>query len=365
MALVPGSLQIDIFVTNIPKDPKPMPPAGTDPEKRRPDSQAGPKPQRHSRAPAKRPATPYTSRTLQPSTSTEDVHLDCPHPLIYVTPPEGCGSQVTISDDHTTLVMPNPHTELPGGRYGEGGLMGKDCEYEMDMERGGHYQEDSTYDVLDYTHFDGDLDAEVVPAEESLSRRVRQEGEVRRSKARKIGMGYQTRDKVTSPTPVANPEWHTKSFPLSSLHGHGSGRERFHLQSLTLDVSEATLIGKQARRVSVPVYLQQYELGQRDPGQPRDKRADRTSMTSIRDSVVDVSAVHSMMPKTGKGARGEEMEIEFSEEELEDVLAMAEYAWSGRPMLDKLLQEEVEVARGAIVVACACFLSFLFALNSL
>lgn len=64
-----------------------------------------------------------------------------------------------------------------------------------------------------------------------------------------------------------------------------------------------------------------------------------------------------MMPKTGKGARGEEMEIQFSEEELEDVLAMMEYAWPGHPVLDKLLQEEVEMARGAIVVACGFFLS--------
>ena len=371
MALVPGSLQIDIFVTNTPKDPKPMPPAGTDSEKRRPDSQSGSKPERHSWTPSKYSATLHTPQTSQPS-SMEDLPSNDSYPMIYVTTPEGCGSRVTLSDDHNTLLVPNPHIGLPGGRYGEGGLMGKDHEYEMGMGRDGDYQEDSAYDVLDYTHFDGDLDAEVLPAEDSLSRRVRQEGAVRRRKARKIALGYHTRDnscvrgqQVASPMPVANPGWYTKSSPLSSLHGHGSGRERGRVHSLTLDVSEATLTGKQTRRVSVPVYLQQYEPGQRDSNEPRDKRADRASMVSIRDSVVDVSTVHSMMPKTGKGARGEEMEIQFSEEELEDVLAMAEYAWPGRPMLDKLLQEEVEMARGAIVVACGCFSPSLLALHSL
>ena len=36
---------------------------------------------------------------------------------------------------------------------------------------------------------------------------------------------------------------------------------------------------------------------------------------------------------------------------------MTEYAWPGHPMLDKLLQGEVEMARGAIVVAPGLFLS--------
>jgi len=132
------------------------------------------------------------------------------------------------------------------------------------------------------------------------------------------------------------------------LHGHG----RSHSQSLTLDVSDATLTGKQSRRVSAPGYLPQNELGQLDRPGSRAERMERSSMASLRGSVLDVSTVQSMMPKTGKGARGEEMEIQFREEELEDVLAMAEYAWPGRPMLDKLLREEVEVAKGPVVVAC-------------
>lgn len=369
MALVPGSLQIDIFVTNIPKDPIPMPPIRTELGQQS-SLQSGSKPPRDSWATTKHPATLYSLRMSQSSTSMEDIPLDSTSStLVHVVPLEERsrrdGFRVSVSDDHdyNTLLGSGPHTGLFRGRCDGVGLRGKDYDYEVGLGSG-RYQEDSAYDVLDYTHFNGDLDAEVVPAEESLSRRLRQEGAARRRKTRKTAMGYQSQDdsrvdfgqQVASPTGITNPEEHTKSSPLSILHDHGGGRGSGDSE-ITPDLSEATLTRKQAHRVSLPPYLHQYELGLRDPSKPGDKIADRASVSSIRDSIGDVSAVQSMMPKTGKGARGEEMEIQFSEEELEDVLAMAEYAWPGHPMLDKLLQEEVEMARGAIVVACRCFLS--------
>ena len=359
MVLVPGSLQVDIFVTNIPKDPKPMPPAGTSTEKWKSDSRSGSKLQRHSLTPAIYPPTLYAPQMSQPLTSMEDIPLDS-----GLVPPEDKGhhnkSRASLTDDYNTLLMHSPCVELQGGRYGDGRLKGKGRDEEMGAGWGSHYLEDSTYDVLDYTHFNGDLDAEVVPAEESLNRKLRQEGAFRREKTRRLVTGYHSQNspyvdlgqQVASPSSAMNPREDTGSSPLSSLHGYGSGRGHGHSLSLTLDTSEATLSGKHARRVSIPAYLQHYELCQQDTSQPRDKKAKRAS---IRDSIVDLSTVQSMMPKTGKGARGEEMEIQFSEEELEDVMAMAEYAWPGRPMLDKLLQEEVDMAKGAIVVACEGF----------
>ena len=362
MALVSESLQIDIFVTNVPEDPKPISPAGTEHDEQKPDPQPGSKSKRHSWTPATYPTTLHAPRMSQPSTRMEDVPLDSnPRIPIYTTPPEEDssldGSRTPISDDYNALLMPNPQIGPSGGQYGEGGLKGEDYEYELGAGRDGQYQEDSTWDVLDDTHFNGDLDAEVVPAEESLNRRLKREGAARRRKTRDMAIGHQSMNsswvdlgqQVASPTAVMSPG----NSPLSSLHGRG----RHHSRSLTLNTSEATLVEKKARRTSLPPYLRQYELGlgQRDSSKSRNKRMGRASM---RDKFTDVSAVQSMMPKTGKGARGEEMKILFSKEELEDVLAMSEYAWPGRPMLDKLLKEEVEMARGAIVVACACFYSF-------
>ena len=336
-----------------------MPPAGTDQEEQALTPRPKPKLQRHSWTPGKYPTTLHAPRMSQPSTSMEDVPLGTEHPApIHLALPEEKGrrraSQVSLSDDYNTLIVHSPHPGPSSGAYGDGGLTGNSYEYEMGVGAGGHYQEDSTYDVLDYTHFNGDLDAEVAPAEELLSRRLRKEGAIRRRKTRRLAMGYQNDSWVDLGQQVTSPTLDTNDgfSPLSSLHGHGGEREDDYSQFLTLSSGEPALTRKQARRVSVPVYLQQYELGQRDPSKPRDKKADRASVSSIRDSVVDLPTVQSMMPKTGKGARGEEAEIQFSEEELEDVLAMAEYAWPGRPMLDKLLQEEVDLAKGAIVVAC-------------
>jgi len=352
MTLVPGFLQVDIFVTNIPIDPKPMPPAGTDPRHQKSTPRPGPKLQRHSWTPGKHPATLHAPQMSQPSTSMEDVPLGTEHPApIHLVLLEEKGrrhmSQASPSDDYNTLLVHSPHPEPSGGAYGDGGLKGDSYDYEMGVGAGGHYQEDSTYDVLDYTHFNGDLDAEVAPAEDLLSRRLRMEGATRRGKTRKLAMGYQNDSWVDLGQLVESPT-SAEFSPLSSLHGHGTeqGDDYSPLGSV-----EPALTRKQARRVSVPAYLQQYEFAQRDPSKPR-VRADRASISSIRESVSDVSAVQSMMPKTGKGARGEEMEIQFSGEELEDVLAMAEYAWPGRPMLDKLLQGEVDMAKGPIVVAC-------------
>lgn len=374
MALVPGSLQIDIFVTNVPKDTKPMPPAGTDSDQRKSGSRPGPGPQRHSWAPGKHPATLQAPRMSLPATSMEDVSLtvEPATPGRLSLPQEKSRrrvSQVSVSDDYNALIMPSPYVGLQTGRYGDGGLKGDSYEYELGAGRGGHYPEDSTYDVLDYTHFNGDLDAEDAPAEDMLSSRLRQEGAVRRRKTRKLAMGYHSQNaswvdlgqQVASPSPTFDTKAMEFESPsaLSSLHGHGGGKEEDYSQLLNLEPGETPLSRKQARRVSNPVYLQA-EFGQRDPNKPRDKRADRASMSSMRDSVVDLSTVESLMPKIGKGARGEEMEIQFNDEELEDVLAMAEYAWPGRPMLDKLLREEVEQSKGATVVACEssppCFL---------
>ena len=350
MALVPGSLQIDIFVTNIPKDSKSPPPP---PPKS--DSQSGSKPYQYSGTPTKYPPTSNAPRLSLPAASMEDVPLSAKPPIsIYLVPPEEDPrrhrSGISISDDYNTLLIPTPRLELDDGPYGGGGLNGKGYGYEA-VGGGSHSQEDSTYDVLDYTHFNGDLDAEVAPAEELLSRRLRQEGAARRRKTRKRAMGYsesQNNSWVDLGQQVASPTTGGVREHSPPLHGHG----RSYSQSLSLDVSDATLTGKQSRRVSAPGYLPQNELGQLDLLK---SRMERPSLASLRGSVLDVSTVQSMMPKTGKGARGEEMEIQFREEELEDVLAMAEYAWPGRPMLDKLLREEVEVAKGPIVVACECF----------
>ena len=292
MALVPGSaLQVDIFVTNVPKDKKPSTPSSAS----GPDSS---KPPRLSWTPLK------NTVSLNPNngTSMEDMSLEAGSQMPgHLMPPEEKSCQPmsisSFSDDHNSLLMPNPHEAAPG-RYGDGGLKGEDYDYEMGVNgnnTGGHFQEDSNCDVLDYMHFNRDLDTEVVPAEESFSRRLRQEGALRRKVTRKmtVSMGQ---------------EW-------------DQGQER--------------------RSSAIPPTLPQgyNALGKREGSTKSSReRLVRTSMSSIQDNVMDVSAAQVTLPKTGQGACGEEVALQFNNDKVEDMLAMTEHAWPRRLMLDKLLK---------------------------
>ena len=134
----------------------------------------------------------------------------------------------------------------------------------------GHSRKDTAYDFLDDTHFNGDLGGYVTLAEESLNRRLKQEGMLSR-------MEQQDQELFSG---------------------------------------------------------------------------------SLREQVRDLDTVRAMLPKTGRGAQNVEVELEFTDEEVEDMLTAAEFAWPGRPMLDRMLREEVSNAKGAIIVACECPPSF-------
>ena len=56
---------------------------------------------------------------------------------------------------------------------------------------------DTTYDVLDDTHFNGDLDEDVIPAEETFNRRLRQEGALRRKQTEEMAMGGNLPDQAS------------------------------------------------------------------------------------------------------------------------------------------------------------------------
>ena len=337
-----NALQVDIFVTNVPKDSAPMAAAGAD----------GSKPPRLSWAPGK------DSWNAAGASSMEDVSLDANARVHLVAPSDGARRDAYM-DDTNSLLMPNPYDG--SGRYSDGGLKGKDYDYEMGVGTPG---QDATYDVLDDTHFNGDLDEDVIPAEESFNRRLRQEGALRRRMTKKMTMGHaqdqeslweDLGQQIGSPTLISTPGPGEFPSPPASSDGHS--------QTLPADADSETL-GKEERRSSVPPYFQQ----KRDPTDPRVKRLERASMSSmnslnsIRDKIMDVASVQAMLPKTGKGARGEEVALQFTDEEVEDMLTMTEFAWPGRPMLDKLLKEEVARAKGPVVVACEY--STLLPLNS-
>ena len=93
-------------------------------------------------------------------------------------------------------------------------------------------------------------------------------------------------------------------------------------QTSTTNSNEKILTGTIAPCTHLSLYLQPDKLGLQDPSKQRDEKADRALRCG---AITDVSAVQSLMPNIGMGARGKDIKLKFSDEELEDVLAVTEY----------------------------------------
>ena len=302
-----SALQVDIFVTSrVHKAPKPPPGTG------------GSKPPQLSWTPAKHPVTSNPTG----DSNMPDIPLDSNSrvPIHLAPPSEGSHRRVSIDDHNFT-----PYDGVSGGQHDDGGLQPKDPDHEMGLG-----QQDTTHDVLDDGEFDG-KDEEVIPGLESFNMRLRQEGVLRRRIARKTTAGRQGQgdlgQRIESPGPGELPS------PPHSPHDHE-------------DISRPD-----------------DELGERDPTDSISERASTSSSNSVG-LMRDVAEVQATLPKTGRGARGEDVVLQFTDEEMEDMLVVAEFTQAGRPKLklDLFLKEEIERAEGAIIVACECQRSFRFVL---
>ena len=324
---------------NVPTNHAPIPIAGAD----------GSKPPRLSWAPAK------VSRKVAGASSIKGVSLDA-NTHVHVVDSSDGGRQGASMDDRNSLLMPNPYNRREASMDDHNSLLGpnpysrtRPYYYDYEMAAGTPGQ-DTTYDVLDDTHFNGDLDEDVLPAEESFNRRLRQEGVLRRKVTRMMMEHAHDREslwedlgqQVGSPTSIPTPGIGEFSPPPTPSDSHG------HLQTLPTDAGPETL-GKEGRLPS-------------EPTDPRIKRSERASISSvnsldsIRDKITDVAFIQEMLSKNRKGAQqGEEVALQFNDEEVEDMLAMTEFTWPGSPMLGKLLKEEVARAKGPVLVACERF----------
>jgi hypothetical protein len=63
-------------------------------------------------------------------------------------------------------------------------------------------------------------------------------------------------------------------------------------------------------------------------------------------------SIRELMPRSGKGKHGEEVTLEPDEQEMADIDVVSEKTRPGKPLIDKILAEEVESAKGSVVVAC-------------
>lgn len=216
---------------------------------------------------------------------------------------------------------------------------------------------------LDLTNFDGDDDTQL-PGEAQLSYQFKKEGIMRRAKSRRVQNLHQLSRSSRPTSPESDYDDHRTSTYSKRASANSTARlitnkggwespTRAARPSLEVDIAS---LGSAIPWVSSP--LSPTKLPTTLP-----KRHSRLAPHTLDEvplrappspfgSRSDVESIYSQMPHTGVGAYGEEVKIEFDEQEIHDVSAVAEHARPGRPKLDRLLTEEVENARGSILVAC-------------
>ncbi|KIY43402.1 hypothetical protein FISHEDRAFT_53453 [Fistulina hepatica ATCC 64428] len=185
-------------------------------------------------------------------------------------------------------------------------------------------QEDYTRDLAD---FDGDA-VMILPGEAQLSQRVRKTGTLRRAKSRKLSM---QRRHVP----------YTQEQDLA-MHQHND--------SASSDRSTANLLSQRQEREEE--YLSRFSI---EPSPPI--RAPHPSAASfMTDADLEVlrppSPLGDVYAERSESPPGYDTRLHMSRRELRDVSIVSEFARAGKPRLDLILRDEVQMATGSIIVAC-------------
>ncbi|KAI0703624.1 hypothetical protein BC835DRAFT_1303149 [Cytidiella melzeri] len=248
--------------------------------------------------------------------------------------------------------------------------------------------------VLDLTNFEGDDDT-AMPGEAALNDAVKKEGAARRSffrqtmhfgllKHSKLSFeSYRHRPASEAMTPIDTPIEPTlrfvgerpRSMAMLAL-GRDPRTSTAHIhppspESATTPTSSAPLLSSRYTpkftfpppRPHSPITHSPHvfdtlpspmtsRTSSPTPNEHHDPRKSFTS--SIRpDSVLSHwSDAHSLAALVSEAAAREDFRLEFDEEELVDISVVAERTRAGRPAIHKILADEVERARGSVIVGC-------------
>ncbi|KAH8106959.1 hypothetical protein BXZ70DRAFT_915826 [Cristinia sonorae] len=342
MALVPSSeLQIDIYVTNAKPNPrKSMYRASMRLERLQTeeDEFAPPEPQfvREGQTMSPRSSSDNASRYTRPLSS------------MSTDSEESAGSDVDLS-------------------YYAGDF--------LEEEHGAMGHEEH---VLDYTNFDGD-DESILPGEEVLNYSVRKEGKRRRSYVRRASMAIHSKDfefrnsgysgysaafstRSGVPVPAASASAVRLVAPSKSIAQLGAVTENIQESQLLSPSSPYSAIDTPGAS-SAATLLPQHPF----PPSPLHMsttapESPRTSMTQLptpsspqtRDRRLSQASAMSSWSNHSLAAlvQGADIRLELNEVELADISVVAERARPGKPKLDRILADEVERSKGAVVVGC-------------
>jgi hypothetical protein len=203
---------------------------------------------------------------------------------------------------------------------------------------------------LDLTNFDGDND-DRVRGESTLNRAVKKEGTIRRAITRKKKESRRTKrasetrgvgpralpDLPTVPMEAGQPQPSRPRADSATSGGDTLGWHHAAARSSRLSVQS---LASSNPRAPSPL---EWDMSEHGDGSTigHNKRLSTASVASHTPSM------HALMRETI-----EEPQLELGEQEMRDISAMAEFARPGRPKVELILRDEVQMANGRIVAAC-------------
>lgn len=223
--------------------------------------------------------------------------------------------------------------------------------------------------ILDLTNFEDDDDT-ALPGEDLINMAVKEEGRARRSLWRRsfaLGGGKVERDNRAS--------WHgTAGRSTARLLDDGPSTQAMRslapipeasssrvqlpspLASTPTPTSAAPLLGDTPRFTFPPTSPSPL----RSPSPPTSgkrvsfaqSRAESPRPASAMSEMSQWSNAHSLAALVSEAAAEEKIRLELEEEEVLDISVVAERARAGRPVFQRILADEVELAKGSLIVGC-------------
>ncbi|KZT67745.1 hypothetical protein DAEQUDRAFT_728741 [Daedalea quercina L-15889] len=226
--------------------------------------------------------------------------------------------------------------------------------------------------VLDLTNFEGDDDT-AMPGESQFNQSVKREGKLRRAASQRAAnlksKKKQRRDSRNDYYPPAQAQGSSVRLVGRNLSDDMSTTSLQQqrpdaLLPLPTDVDPSTsarsptparpfsptspLSMQSPHSTLVPNSSTSTLLGLSDSPNPNPKRSSEMSGWSEAGSLAAL-ITEVDVPKSKSG---EHIKLELDEQEIQDVGFVAEHARPGKPKLDRILADEVQLAKGAIAVGC-------------
>ncbi|EMD38386.1 hypothetical protein CERSUDRAFT_113545 [Gelatoporia subvermispora B] len=227
---------------------------------------------------------------------------------------------------------------------------------------------------LDLTNFEGEDDS-ALPGEAQFSLTVKREGKLRRASSRRASKAINAKQTLASRAGVSPLAAQSAARLLDNRPQLPAVVESRLSDEFDADTSPRTS-AVPTPTSAVPLLTKELLDNSTTPlsefwqGRSPRRESDTQSHLSGRSSVAgthrpvsgysqhsawsDTHSVAALISQTdlGFGVSPEQLRLDFDEQQLQDVGAVAERARPGRPKLDRILADEIERGQGAVAVAC-------------